>query len=228
MGRLAGIVLTGSLVAVATVAFCGDAQSCGRRRHCGCSYAPPCYYYVPCDYAPSVGSQGSASGSGVANFGGGDGGGETGDTAPPITSEEQKEFQDLIKKVPEDVKKDLMEVWNDKDVDAKTKREMLKKLKKKPDEDEEVKAPAPATLVVTLPADARLTCDDAPTALGGERRVFLSPPLAFGADYHYTLRAQFVQDGRQVTRVQQVTVRAGEEASVSFRDSPPVRVARGN
>jgi uncharacterized protein (TIGR03000 family) len=69
-----------------------------------------------------------------------------------------------------------------------------------------------ATLVVTLPADARLKIDDYRTTSTSGERVFNTPALKVGQDFHYTLTAEV--NGRSVTR--EVTVRGGETTRVSL------------
>lgn len=82
---------------------------------------------------------------------------------------------------------------------------------------------APATIVVSLPADAKLTIDDAATVSTSERRIFVSPNLPTGQEFHYTLKAEVQVDGKaqQVTKV--VTVRAGEQTEIQL--AAPVGVA---
>jgi len=75
---------------------------------------------------------------------------------------------------------------------------------------------ARATIVVTVPADARLTVDGNPTSSTSERRTFLTPALETGADFVYTIRAEVVRDGRSVIETQRVTVRGGETTNVPF------------
>jgi uncharacterized protein (TIGR03000 family) len=75
---------------------------------------------------------------------------------------------------------------------------------------------SPATLVVSLPANGRLTINDAGTVSKGERRVFVSPPLEQGFDYYYTLKAEFPSNGAVLSTIRRVSVRAGEQASVTF------------
>jgi uncharacterized protein (TIGR03000 family) len=77
-------------------------------------------------------------------------------------------------------------------------------------------APAPATIVVTLPADARLTVDDAATTSTSTRRVFVSPALPQGQEFHYTLKAEFVREGKPVVVNKEVAVRAGDETRVDL------------
>jgi uncharacterized protein (TIGR03000 family) len=75
---------------------------------------------------------------------------------------------------------------------------------------------APATLVVNVPADARLTIDGEVTASTSTRRVFVSPVLNAGRDYHYTVKAEFVKDGKQITVSKEVAVQAGSQTSVTL------------
>jgi uncharacterized protein (TIGR03000 family) len=85
---------------------------------------------------------------------------------------------------------------------------------------------APATLVVSLPAEARLTIDGATTRSTTSTRLFVSPTLQPGQDYVYTLRAEIVRDGQTVAQEQRVTVRAGEETQVPFTFAQGVVASR--
>jgi uncharacterized protein (TIGR03000 family) len=76
--------------------------------------------------------------------------------------------------------------------------------------------PAGATIVVSLPSDAQLTIDDEATTSTTERRVFVSPTLESGREFHYTLKATVVRDGKPVVMEERVTVRAGEETKVNL------------
>jgi len=75
---------------------------------------------------------------------------------------------------------------------------------------------APATIVVTLPAKARLTVDDEPTTSTSARRVFTSPALPPGKEYSYTLKAEFSKDGKPVVITKEVTVSAGKQVTVKL------------
>jgi uncharacterized protein (TIGR03000 family) len=79
---------------------------------------------------------------------------------------------------------------------------------------DEVAAPTPATIVVSLPAEARLTIDDHVTRSTSAVRTFVSPPLEPGKDFYYNLSAEVLRDNRPVTLNKRVTVRAGEEIRV--------------
>ncbi len=87
---------------------------------------------------------------------------------------------------------------------------------KKPAPKKETAAPAPATIIVTLAADAKLSIDDAATTSTASPRVFTSPVLPVGHDYHYTLKAEMVRNGKPVVISREVTVRAGEESRVNL------------
>ena len=78
---------------------------------------------------------------------------------------------------------------------------------------------APATIVVSLPADARLTVDGAPTKSTSDRRTLVTPELEFGSTYVYTMRAEIVRDGRTLAETHDVTVRGGETSTVQFQFS---------
>jgi uncharacterized protein (TIGR03000 family) len=91
------------------------------------------------------------------------------------------------------------------------RREGVKEVTK----DEAPKA-APARIVVNVPADAKLTIDDAATVSTSARRVFTSPDLPMGREFHYTLKAEWTRDGKPVVISKQVVVRAGEETDVTM------------
>lgn len=77
-------------------------------------------------------------------------------------------------------------------------------------------AQAAANIVVTLPADAKLTIDGEATTSTSGTRVFTTPPLPGGQDYHYTLKAEVVRDGVVQAVTKEVSVRAGEETRVQL------------
>jgi uncharacterized protein (TIGR03000 family) len=80
-----------------------------------------------------------------------------------------------------------------------------------------------ATVVVELPADARLLIDGNVTNSESARRVFETPALESGREFQYTLEAQVVRDGKTEVITQRITVRAGEETAV--RMEMPTTVA---
>lgn len=73
-----------------------------------------------------------------------------------------------------------------------------------------------AKLYVTLPADAKLTIGDTPTASTSESRVFESPSLTPGKTFFYVLKATVVRDGKTETVTKEVAVRAGEDTRVKI------------
>lgn len=97
-------------------------------------------------------------------------------------------------------------------------------IKKKPEEKKSM-MPAPATIVVSLPADAKLFVDDAVTTSTTATRAFASPALEQGKDYFYTLKAEVVRDGKTYSASRRVAVRAGEETAVTL-EVPEVAVAQ--
>jgi uncharacterized protein (TIGR03000 family) len=77
-------------------------------------------------------------------------------------------------------------------------------------------SPAPATLLVRLPADARLTIDGyAPRSASGTR-WFVTPPLEPGRAFHYQLRAELERGGKRLTQMREVAVRAGQQTDVTI------------
>jgi uncharacterized protein (TIGR03000 family) len=80
----------------------------------------------------------------------------------------------------------------------------------------ESRVTAPATIVVTLPADAKLTVDGQTTRSTSGERSFVTPPLATDQNFSYTLKAEIMGDGQPVTIRRQVTVRGGEETRVDL------------
>jgi uncharacterized protein (TIGR03000 family) len=73
-------------------------------------------------------------------------------------------------------------------------------------------AAAPARLIVSLPAEAKLTIDDEATTSTSSTRVFVTPTLQPGKEYYYTLKADL--NGQTVSK--QVTIRAGQETRTSI------------
>jgi uncharacterized protein (TIGR03000 family) len=79
---------------------------------------------------------------------------------------------------------------------------------------QEGRLPAPATIVVSLPAEAKLFVDGVPTQSTSNVRTFVSPPIEPNKDFQYTLKAELPKDGRTQTATREVTVRAGQETNV--------------
>lgn len=92
-------------------------------------------------------------------------------------------------------------------------KEEKKEEKKK---DEGASNAAPATIHVSLPADAKLTIDNAATSSTSANRVFATPTLDQGKEYFYTLKAQVTREGKVLTATQRIAVRAGETSHVAL------------
>jgi uncharacterized protein (TIGR03000 family) len=75
---------------------------------------------------------------------------------------------------------------------------------------------APATLIVSLPAEARLKVGGHVVKAAGGVRTLRSPALEPGKAYEYTLEADLEQDGRTRVVRQVVEVRAGAEVRVKL------------
>lgn len=84
----------------------------------------------------------------------------------------------------------------------------------------------PATIIVSLPADARLIVDGAPTNSTSDRRTLVTPALEVGSTFVYTMQAEVVRDGRTVAQTQEVTVRGGETSTVRFQFSTQTVASR--
>jgi uncharacterized protein (TIGR03000 family) len=108
-----------------------------------------------------------------------------------------------------------------------------KKEEKKPEEEKKIdksgenaaaKA-APATLVVSLPAGAKLTVDGVVTKTTSSERTFVTPDLNRGKEYFYRLQATWEQDGKSVVVNKRVAVRPGQETRVSMSAADGASVA---
>ena len=77
---------------------------------------------------------------------------------------------------------------------------------------------ARASVVVRLPADARLLADGRALNLTGAERKFVSPELPTGQEFVYKFTAEYERDGETVSVTKKVTVRAGLTVSVAFSD----------
>jgi uncharacterized protein (TIGR03000 family) len=73
-----------------------------------------------------------------------------------------------------------------------------------------------AHIVLRVPTNAQVTFEGQPTTSQGPLRAYVSPPIDPNKDYTYNVKAQWTQDGRQVTQDRQVRVRAGQIARVNF------------
>ncbi|MBX9582236.1 MAG: TIGR03000 domain-containing protein [Gemmataceae bacterium] len=73
-----------------------------------------------------------------------------------------------------------------------------------------------ATVVITLPADARLAFNGVPAAATGATRTFKTPVLEAGREYEYTLTAEGLVDGQVKKTTKRVVVRPGERVEVTL------------
>jgi uncharacterized protein (TIGR03000 family) len=67
-----------------------------------------------------------------------------------------------------------------------------------------------------VPENARVWFDGRPTTRQGTERDFMSPPLSGGRDYTYRVRVQWMEGGRPVSEVRDVTVHAGDRIDLNF------------
>ena len=75
-----------------------------------------------------------------------------------------------------------------------------------------------ATVLVKLPADARLIADGRTLTLTGSERQFVSPDLPIGQEFVYRFTAEYERAGETVSVTKKVPVRAGATATVEFTD----------
>jgi uncharacterized protein (TIGR03000 family) len=87
-----------------------------------------------------------------------------------------------------------------------------------------MKTQTSASLLVTLPEDAKLTIDGRATKETSGTRLFITPPLETGWDYQYQLRAEIIRDGQRRALTQKVTIRPGEETRVNLTDFTSAQV----
>ncbi len=84
------------------------------------------------------------------------------------------------------------------------------------------------SLTVRVPANAKVYLAGNPTKATGETRVFRTTSLSSGKSWSdYTIKVEFEQDGKTVTREETITLGAGETKELSFDfDSEKVADAR--
>lgn len=81
---------------------------------------------------------------------------------------------------------------------------------------EQANGPMPATILVSLPANAKLTIDGYVSNQTSSQRRLVTPAIEPGQEFTYTLVAQTIQNGQVVSETQRVTVRGGQETPVNF------------
>jgi uncharacterized protein (TIGR03000 family) len=77
--------------------------------------------------------------------------------------------------------------------------------------------PDRATVVVKLPARAKLYVDNVFCPLTSAKRTFRTPRLERGRRYYYTLRVETVRNGQPVRQTRKVYLEAGKRVVVDFK-----------
>jgi uncharacterized protein (TIGR03000 family) len=84
--------------------------------------------------------------------------------------------------------------------------------------------PDTVILMVSVPADAKVTINDHLTKSMGELRRYRYRGLQPTANYAYRVRAEYVRDGKPVVDEKTVQVTAGEIGSLAFSAAPKAQV----
>jgi uncharacterized protein (TIGR03000 family) len=63
---------------------------------------------------------------------------------------------------------------------------------------------------------ARVWFDGSPTEQQGSDRLYISPPIDPNKNYTYTIKASWMENGKEVTKEQKLSVRANQQAMASF------------
>jgi uncharacterized protein (TIGR03000 family) len=79
-------------------------------------------------------------------------------------------------------------------------------------------APNQATVIVQLPADARLFVDGQVADLTSATRSFITPAIDMDRDYYYTIKAEADRNGRTLAQSKRVVIHAGQVSRVDFGD----------
>lgn len=77
---------------------------------------------------------------------------------------------------------------------------------------------ARGSVVVRLPADARLYAGDKLLNLSGGERQFVTPSLPAGQEYAYRFRVEYEREGETISVTKRIAVRPGLTASLEFSD----------
>ncbi len=86
---------------------------------------------------------------------------------------------------------------------------------------------ASATIVVQVPADAKVYFDEQPTQQTGALRTFVTPPLPSAKEFHYDLKAEVVREGKVRSKTERITVRAGQTTRVDLTKISGAAAAAG-
>lgn len=79
---------------------------------------------------------------------------------------------------------------------------------------------ADGTLVVEVPADAKIYVNNRLTSTPGEVREYVSKNLIRGYNYTYEVRAELEIDGKTVTETKKIDLRAGQHQKLAFNLNP--------
>jgi uncharacterized protein (TIGR03000 family) len=80
--------------------------------------------------------------------------------------------------------------------------------------------PMAAVLVFNLPEQAAVWVEGMQLPTGGQTCYFHSPALSPDKAYSYTVRADWLEDGRRVSQTTKVPVQAGQVEAIYLRSSP--------
>jgi uncharacterized protein (TIGR03000 family) len=166
---------------------------------------------------------GTTGGEATGGTTGGATGGTTGGTAgkddsltagTALSADEDKWLKEMMadEKDPKERKKLEDDFKKANRVERKATYEVWKKMKS----GGEVSA-APATLVVSVPANAKVSIDGEATRSTAATRTFVSPPLQQGKKYHYTLQVEYSDN---VTLTRTVPVYAGGVIRLNLESAP--------
>jgi uncharacterized protein (TIGR03000 family) len=73
-----------------------------------------------------------------------------------------------------------------------------------------------ALIDMLVPEKAEVWFDGTKTTQTGVARQFYTPALSPGQDYHYEIRAKWMENGKEVVRTRKILVRAGDHLGVNF------------
>ena len=76
-----------------------------------------------------------------------------------------------------------------------------------------------ARVTVMLPADAKLYVDGVACPLTTAKRSFETPKLQAGRTYFYNLKMEVVRDGETQTDSRRITMQAGADVVVEFKNA---------
>jgi uncharacterized protein (TIGR03000 family) len=75
-----------------------------------------------------------------------------------------------------------------------------------------------ATVTVEIPAAAAFSVNNQEVAVPAVSPVFVTPPLEPGRDYFYDCKVSVTRDGKNITKIKRVKVRAGEIVRISYEE----------